>query len=153
MEQPEGFEVPRKEDWVLHLLKSMYGMKQASRVWNTTFNNEVMSWGFLCLPCKWCIYYHSSPSGTVIFSIHVDDIFAVASSPEELKSFKALLQKKWEISDLGPTHFVLGIAINRDRPSHSISLSQTAYIDRLLIHFDVGNAKSAETPMVTGLHL
>jgi hypothetical protein len=32
MEQPQGFEVPSKEDWVYHLIKSIYGMKQASRV-------------------------------------------------------------------------------------------------------------------------
>jgi len=153
MEQPQGFEVPGKEDWVYHLLKSIYRMKQASRVWNTTFNGEIVSWGFLRLPCEWCVYYRSSPSGTVIFSIHVDDIFAAASSKQELESFKALLQSKWEISDLGPTKFALGIAITRDRPSHSISLSQTAYIDHLLLRFDVGDSRSADTPMVAGLHL
>jgi len=43
MEQPEGYEVPGKEDWVLQLLKSIYSMKQASRVWNATFNGEVIS--------------------------------------------------------------------------------------------------------------
>jgi len=32
MEQPPGFECPRKEDWVWQLLKSIYGMKQASHV-------------------------------------------------------------------------------------------------------------------------
>jgi hypothetical protein len=32
MEQPQGFEVSSKEDWVYHLLKSIYGMKQASCV-------------------------------------------------------------------------------------------------------------------------
>jgi hypothetical protein len=153
MEQPQGFEVPGKEDWVYHLLKSIYGMKQASRVWNTTFNGEIVSWGFLWLPCEWCVYYHSSPSGTVIFSVHVDDIFAAASSKQELESFKALLQSKWEISDLGPAKFALGIAITRDRPSHSIFLSQTAYIDHLLLRFDVGDSQSADTPMVAGLHL
>jgi hypothetical protein len=34
MEQPPGFEVLGKEDWVMRLMKSIYGMKQASRVWN-----------------------------------------------------------------------------------------------------------------------
>jgi transposase InsO family protein len=46
MEQPAGFEVPEKEDWVLHLMKSIYGMKQASQVWNITFNGAIVSWGF-----------------------------------------------------------------------------------------------------------
>jgi hypothetical protein len=47
IEQPKGFEVLGKEDWVLQLLKSIYSMKQVSRVWNTTFNGEVVSWGFV----------------------------------------------------------------------------------------------------------
>ena len=32
MEQPAGFEEPGKEDWVMQLSKSIYGMKQASRI-------------------------------------------------------------------------------------------------------------------------
>ncbi len=92
MEQPPGFEVSRKEDWVLHLMKSIYSMKQASCIWNITFNGTIVSWGFICLSCKWCIYFKSSPSGTVIFSVHMDNIiFAAASSCEEMEAFKALL--------------------------------------------------------------
>jgi hypothetical protein len=153
MEQPDGFEVPGKEDWVYHLMKSIYGMKQASRVWNITFNGAIVSWGFIRLSCEWCVYFKSSPSGTVIFSVHVDDIFAAASSREEMEAFKALLQTKWEISDLGPAKFALGIAISRDRPSRTISLSQTAYINRLLSRFEVGDARTADTPMIAGLQL
>src|SRR6266851_2078098 len=117
MEQPHGFKVPGKEDWVYHLMKSIYRMKQASRVWNITFNGAIVLWKFIRLSCKWCIYFWSSPSSTVIFSIHMDDIFATASSHEEMEAFKALLQTKWEISDLGPTKFTLGIAVTHDRPS------------------------------------
>ena len=32
MEQPPRFEAPSKEDWVMRLMKSIYGMKQASCV-------------------------------------------------------------------------------------------------------------------------
>ena len=32
MEQPPGFEEPGKENWVWQLQKSIYGMKQASRI-------------------------------------------------------------------------------------------------------------------------
>jgi len=38
MEQPPGFEAPGREEWVMKLQKSIYGMKQASRVWNKTFH-------------------------------------------------------------------------------------------------------------------
>jgi hypothetical protein len=41
MEQPPGFEEPGKEDYVWQLNKSIYGMKQASRIWNKTFHNTV----------------------------------------------------------------------------------------------------------------
>ena len=51
MEQPHGFETPGKEDWVMKLIKSLYGMKQASHIWNQTFHKTVKSWGFQCVPC------------------------------------------------------------------------------------------------------
>ena len=46
MEQPPSFEEPGKEDWVWQLMKSIYGMKQASCIWNKTFHDTVHRWGF-----------------------------------------------------------------------------------------------------------
>jgi hypothetical protein len=134
-------------------MKSIYGMKQASQVWNITFNGAIVSWGFHQLSCEWCIYYCTSSTGTVIFSVHVDDIFAAASFSSELESFKAQLQSKWEISDLSPAKFALRIAISHDRMSHSISLSQTTYINCLIDCFDVCDTRSVDTPMVASLQL
>jgi hypothetical protein len=153
MEQPPGFEVPGKEDWVIQLLKSIYGMKQASRIWNITFNKAVTAWGFERLPCEWCVYRRQSPTGTIIFSLHVDDIFSAASSPDETASFKTFLESQWEVADLGPAKFALGIAITRDLSSHTISLSQTAFIKHLLEHFHLTDANPVDTPMVAELQL
>jgi hypothetical protein len=57
MERPTGLEAIGKEDWVMKLMESIYGMKQASRVWNWTFDKMVKSWGFEQLACEWCIYH------------------------------------------------------------------------------------------------
>ena len=46
MEQPPGFEEPGKPDWVWRLTKSLYSMKQASRIWNQTFHKTMVSIGF-----------------------------------------------------------------------------------------------------------
>lgn len=151
MEQPPGFESPGKEEWVMRLMKSIYGMRQASRRWNETFHKAVVEWGFTRVPCEWCVYIRRCPSGTVIFAVHVDDIFSIAWPPEENTRFKNELKSQWEISDLGPAKFALGIAI--ERKAHAISLSQTAFIDRIIERFGQSDAHPVDTPMVTGLHL
>jgi hypothetical protein len=56
MEQPPGFAAPGKEDWVMCLMKGLYSMKQASQIWNQTFNKTVTQLGFQCLICEWCVY-------------------------------------------------------------------------------------------------
>jgi len=115
MEQPEGFEEKGKEDWVMKLMKSIYGMKQASRIWNRTFNAAIVNWGFERLACEWCVYRRQSPTGIIIFVVHIDDILVTASSPSEIERFKAELTSKWEISDLGEPKYALGIGITCDR--------------------------------------
>jgi len=153
MEQPPGFEAPGKENWVMKLMKSIYGMKQASRVWNRIFDKAVKGWGFKRLSSEWCIYWRQTATGTIIFAVHVDDIISIASNPSENESFKALLKGKWDISDLGPAKFALGIAISRNPSTRTISISQTALIDRVVDQFNQHDARPVDVPMVAGLQL
>lgn len=43
MIQPSGFEDPKNAGKVCKLLKSIYGLKQASQSWNLRFDKEVKS--------------------------------------------------------------------------------------------------------------
>jgi len=151
LEQPQGFEEPGKDGWVMKLMKSIYGLKQAGRIWNQTFDDAVTGWGFQCMDSDQCVYHHEMETGTVIFAIHVNDIFSIADPPEENTNFKVLLRSKWEISDLGPAKFALGITIERDLNKRSIHLSQTAFIDCLIKCFNLSEAHPTDTPMVQGL--
>ena len=153
MEQPSGFEEPGKEDWVWQLMHSIYGMKQASCVWNHTFDETVQSWGFCCLTNEWCIYIHVSNTGTTIFALHVDDILSTSSSVAETDRFKAELQSCWEISDLGPIKFALDISITCCLKHHTSSINQSTFIDRILTKFNQTTTHPCDTPMATGLVL
>jgi len=153
MEQLPGFEVPGKEDWVMKLMKSIYGMKQVSRVWNQTFDRAVQGWGFKWLSSEWCIYWRQTPTGTVIFAVHVDDIISIAPKPSMNKAFKSQLKGKWDITNLGPVKFALGIAISCNPSANTISISQTALIDRVVEQFNQYDAHPVDVPMVTGLQL
>ena len=92
MEQLPGFEEPGKSDWVWCLTKSLYRMKQASRIWNQTFHKTMVSIGFKRLANEWCVYCCQRSSGITIFAVHVDNIISISSSQTENNSFKAELQ-------------------------------------------------------------
>src|SRR5712671_6170731 len=153
MEQPDGFKAPGKDDWVMKLMKSIYGMKQASHIWNLTFNKAIESLSFKCLPCEWCVYLRHSHSGTVIFVIHVDDIISASTSPAENQRFKQQLQGLWEISDLSPVKHALGISVSRNTDNHTITLSQQQFIDRIMEQFSQSSTHPTTVPMATGIQL
>lgn len=112
MKQPEGFEEKGKEDWVWMLVRGLYGMKQAGRIWNKAVNDNMAAWGFQRLSCESCIFYRTTDQGTVIAALHVDDFLSIASSRDENERFKQQMQQVWTISDLGVPHFVVSIAID-----------------------------------------
>jgi hypothetical protein len=55
--------------------------------------------------------------------------------------------------DSGPVHWLLGIKITRDREARTISLSQTSYINTILSHFSLSDAKPHATPITPGASL
>jgi len=72
----------------MQLLKSLYGMKQASCIWNQTFHKVITALGFIHLANEWCVYRREMPSDTTIFAIHVDDIIMISSSYAGNETFK-----------------------------------------------------------------
>ncbi|KAJ9562588.1 hypothetical protein OSB04_007748 [Centaurea solstitialis] len=71
MEQPEGFEDPKNPNKVCKLLKSIYGLKQASRSWNLHFDERIKEFGFAKSEFEPCVYTKFSGS-IVTFLVFVD---------------------------------------------------------------------------------
>ena len=85
----------------------------------------------------------------VILAVHVDNMPITASSPKAMASAKNALRKYFEIVDLGPVKWSLGICIECDRNTCTISLSQTAYIDTIDACFKLEDAFKVKIPMNT----
>ncbi|MBW0539072.1 hypothetical protein O181_078787 [Austropuccinia psidii MF-1] len=66
----------------------------------------------------------------------------------KIQKFKSLIMKKFEMEDLGPANFVLGIKLTQDKTAQTIYLSQTLYIHDLLSEYDMSDCKPVATPMV-----
>ncbi|KAK0598279.1 hypothetical protein LWI29_033246 [Acer saccharum] len=56
MEQPEGFMVKGKEDYVCKLIKSLYGLKQPPRQWYKKFESIIGEQGYRKTTSDHCVF-------------------------------------------------------------------------------------------------
>uniref|UniRef100_A0AAV1TWD3 Reverse transcriptase Ty1/copia-type domain-containing protein n=1 Tax=Peronospora matthiolae TaxID=2874970 RepID=A0AAV1TWD3_9STRA len=70
---PEGVEMDGDFD-CLELVKAIYGLKQASRVWNETFDEFVCSIGFEASAFDPCLYIKVVDGHCVLVLVYVDDV-------------------------------------------------------------------------------
>lgn len=152
MQQPDGFKSMSMR-LVLSLLRSIYGLKQAGRQWNRKLHATLLTMGFVCIQSDAGLYVYERNEVRIIMPIYVDDITAVSPSLDALDKLVNELATHFKLRDLGPTSFLLGIQIIRDRPKRTISLSQRQYIIDILERFKFSDCKPVSTPMEPGLSL
>ncbi|KAJ9537911.1 hypothetical protein OSB04_030644 [Centaurea solstitialis] len=153
MEQPEGFEDPKNPNKVCKLLKSIYGLKQASRSWNLHFDERIKKFGFAKSEFEPCVYTKFSGSIVTFLVLYVDDILLIGNDVPTLQSVKEWLSKCFQMKDLGEAAYILGIKIYRNRSKRLIGLSQSTYIDKVLKRFRMDESKKGFIPMQHGIVL
>jgi len=152
MKQPEGYHAGNPDD-VCHLWKGLYGLKQAGRQWNKKLHITLTSMGYQRLQSDYSIYIYVKDGVRLIMPVFVDDITLVSDSQEKIDSTILELQKHFKLRNLGPTTYLLGIQIIRNRSIHSLSLSQHQYIVDILDRFGMADCKPVTTPMEPGIVL
>ena len=107
--QSEGFEHKKYPNRVCKLVKSIYGLKQASRSWNLCFHEKVKEYDFSGSSDESYIYVKASGRVVVSLVLYVDDILLIGNSVPELQSVKAWHGKCFAMKDLGEAAYILGI--------------------------------------------
>ena len=113
MKQPEGFEVGGPE-YVCKLQKAIYGLKQAARQWNLKLHSVLIEMGSKQLESDRSMYVFQKGSTHIIIPIFIDDITIACKNQSDIHDLVAQLRKHFELRDIGPTSWLLGIAINQD---------------------------------------
>lgn len=147
---PTGYEGP---EWVLRLLKGLYGIKQGPHIWSVKLHEELRKIGFMRIETDHSVFVYEREAIKIIVPVHVDDLLLASKSLSEIAKVKEELKKVFKIHDLGPTKQILGIKVERDRPSRTIYLSQPAYIEDILSHYKMERCNPAQTPMHENTHL
>ena len=134
MQMPPGLpsRSPDGRRLVVKLDRSLYGLKQAGRVWWQLLTGFLLEWGFKQSSIDVCMYTYTSPTGSILWLlVWVDDTIIVDDDEGLRERFVADLGKRFPIEDKHDLEWILGVKVARCRKTRSLSLSQELYVHDL----------------------
>ena len=144
MIQPPGFVDPTHPDHVWKLQKSLYGLKQAPRVWFERFTSHLLTIRFVASTADPSFFVLHTSSTVLYLLLYVNDIILTGNSSSAVTSLITQLAHFFELKDLGPLRFFLGLQIDYTRAG--LFVHQKKYVSDLLLKFNMTNCKPASTP-------
>jgi hypothetical protein len=109
----------------MHLLKSIYGLKHASREWYKMFHQTLSSLGLKRATYDTSLYTINHPMhGICIVLVCVDDILIVSDSLKWIESAKWAIGDQFRMAKFGEAKFILRMDIIRNIVAGAIRFSQ-----------------------------
>jgi hypothetical protein len=132
---PFGFRDQKiKEGYVLKLNKALYGLKQAPRAWYLELNSTLELLGYKSSTIDECVYVKVYNNKRIYLTLYVDDTLIIY--PKDLEEVwlkdKEFISHKYPIKDMGDCNYILNMEVKRDRKNKIITLSQRAYLEKML---------------------
>ena len=155
MQHPPGYKAQGIGHLMLHLLKTLYGLKQSVHHWYQKLSSIFLSLGFKHCSINQAVFHKVDQDWKTltVITVHVDDCTIAASSKKLIEELIASLCKSLKVMDLSELHWMLGIKIQHDCASHTIHLSQHTYINSILHHYNLSDLKPLSMPMDTSIQL
>jgi Reverse transcriptase (RNA-dependent DNA polymerase) len=147
MEIPRGFELEGydRKDYVLQLLRNVYGSKNAGRTWYQYLSKMLVEEvGFVQSKIDECVFY----KGTVMYVLYTDDSVLAGPDRKEIdRVIKDIQKAKLNITVEGDIQDFLGINIDR-KDDGSIHLTHPHLIDSIVkeLRLDGPQTKTKATP-------
>lgn len=127
------------------MLKSLYGLKQASRQWNIKLTDALSSEGYSQSAYDHSLFTRRKDGALAIILIYVDDLFITGNDANLISDTKAILHKHFKVKDLGDLKYFLGIEVMRS--TKGIILIQRKYSLDLLSEVGLTGANPAQTSL------
>ena len=137
MEQPKGFEEkgPNGEEMVCLLQRAIYGLPQSGRLWQTTHTQALLSHGFERCDADHSLFRKLAEDQQLYVMVNVDNVYMASSSDELRTSTLRDLQLHFDLNDLGPVEYTLGVRIRQCPSTRTTSLDQEQYIKATVKRF------------------
>lgn len=148
VETPKGY-YDDIEGMVYRLNKALYGLKQSPRLWYERLSSFLLKkLGLTRINADHSIFTTSQGLEGPVVSTFVDDIKIMGpKNTGVITRVKTALTAAFEMVDMGPISFYLGLKVDKDRQKRTIKLSQPAYIQKVLTKYHLDKANPTNTPM------
>ena len=97
--------------YVYKFKKALYGLKQAPSAWFKKFYVVISSLGFVARSYDYALFVKCIDVGCIIISLYVDDMIITGDDIDGILVLKVELAKQFEMKDLGPLRYFLGIEV------------------------------------------
>ena len=146
MECPPGYEGITTKGKVCKLRKTLNGLKQSPRAWFGRFSQALKTLGYHQCNGEHTLLFKGAQRGLItILIVYVDDIIITRNNLKEIKGLEEHLDKNFEVKQLGPLRYFLGIEFARS--NEGILMTQQKYILELLEETKHTNFHINETPI------
>lgn len=112
------------EGKVLKLKRSLPGLKQAGYEWSEELVSVFGKLGYTRSQVDQAVYYRHSNDKHTVITVSVDDMDVTSRHRCHIDKFKTQLTKYFDIMDLGELKWLLGLKVECDRVSRTLTLLQ-----------------------------
>ncbi|RDB27836.1 Retrovirus-related Pol polyprotein from transposon TNT 1-94 [Hypsizygus marmoreus] len=138
---------------VCKLRRPLYGTKQGAHHWYQELCRIFKILGYTVCMADEAVFYKFEDDKFTIVAAATDDFTIIGESTAATSLIKKQLSEYFEIVDLGPINWLLGVSITRDLSARTMALGQQAYIEQILARFGLEESRAAVTPMEPGIDL
>lgn len=118
MEQPSGFYEKNPKEYVARLIRSLYGLRSAPKVWYRLLHKVLLSLGFARCEKEFCLYVKRGGRDgrdLYIICVYADDLSIAGKEMSEINKIKEQLFSRFKMKDLGDMKYILKMEVIRDR--------------------------------------
>jgi transposase InsO family protein len=142
--QPDGYKDSSDSQLVWKLNKSLYGLKQSGRNWNSLLTDFLKESGFKQSQVDACLFIKQADAVSSFIAVWVDDIIVAANHITIMEETKNVLKTRFKMKDMGPISWFLGIEFKQYKDC--IEMSQSHYLNEVLSRFGMADCKPRSTP-------
>ncbi|CAL5443960.1 unnamed protein product [Camellia sinensis] len=136
---------------VCRLRRALYGLKQSPRAWYDRFQTAVTELGFHPSASDSALFLRHTSAGFVALLLYVDDMIITGSDSSAISEVKQHLFRTFEMKDLGPLRYFLGIEVASSPKGYF--LSQAKYANEVIHRARLTDTKLSDTPIELNVKL